>query len=74
MRYVSVRDLATKSPHKNFYHGFLNGIFASSNLIKDFRSNMGSGNGYPDITLRSLVNNIGVIIELKYIPITLRRS
>ena len=27
--FVSVRDTATKAPHENYYHGFLNGIFTN---------------------------------------------
>ena len=27
--YVSVRDTATKAPHENYYHGFLNGLFSN---------------------------------------------
>ncbi len=66
MRYVSVRDIASRAPKENFYHGFLNGIFADGRSVKDFRSNLASGDGYPDIVFRSLTGNVGVIIEIKY--------
>ena len=66
MHYVSVRDIASKAPKENFYHGFLNGIFADGKAVKDFRSNLASGDGYQDIVFRSLTSDVGVIIEVKY--------
>ena len=33
-KFVSIRDTATKAPHENYYHGFLNGVF--TNCSKDF--------------------------------------
>ncbi len=74
MRYVSVRDIASKAPKENFYHGFLNGIFADGKAVKDFRSNLASGDGYPDIVFRSLTGDVGVIIEVKYADFELKMS
>lgn len=28
--YISIRDSATKAPHENYYHGFLNGLFLTA--------------------------------------------
>ena len=27
--YISIRDNATKAPHENYYHGYLNGLFSN---------------------------------------------
>ncbi len=74
MRYVSVRDIASKAPKENFYYGFLNGIFADGKAVKDFRSNLASGDGYPDIVFRSLTGDVGVIIEVQYADSELKMS
>ena len=74
MHYVSVRDIASKAPKENFYHGFLNGIFADGKAVKDFRSNLASGDGYQDIVFRSLTSDVGVIIEVKYSDFELKMS
>ena len=64
--YVSVRDTATKAPHENYYHGFLNGLFSNcKDIIKDYQSNAESGDGYADITFKSQRGNSAVIIEIK---------
>ena len=65
--FVSLRDSATKAPRENFYHGFLNGIFAAAGQnISDYRSQRESGSGYADITFRSVGGTEAVAIELKY--------
>ena len=64
--YVSVRDTATKAPHENYYHGFLNGLFSNCKyIITDYHSNYESGDGYADITFKSRRNSIAVVIEIK---------
>ena len=64
--YVSVRDTATKAPHENYYHGFLNGLFSiCKDIITDYHSNYESGDGYADITFKSRRNSIAVVIEIK---------
>ena len=66
--YVSVRDTATKAPHENYYHGFLNGLFSNcKDIIKDYQSNAESGDGYADITFKSQRGNSAVIIEIKVV-------
>mgnify|MGYP001066988083 FL=1 len=68
-KYVSVRDTATKAPLENYYHGFINGIFAScESIISEYHSNYESGNGYPDITFKAERNTKAVIIEIKAAP------
>ena len=64
MRYVSV-NIASKAPKENFYHGFLNGIFADGRNVKDFRSKLALGDGDTDIVFRSVTGDVGVIIEVK---------
>ena len=68
-KYVSIRDTATKAPLENYYHGFINGIFAScESIISEYHSNYESGNGYPDITFKAERNTKAVIIEIKAAP------
>ena len=63
---VSIRDTATKAPLENYYHGFINGIFAScEKLVSEYHSNYEAGNGYPDITFKAERNTKDVIIEIK---------
>ena len=64
--FVSVRDTATKAPHENYYHGFLNGIFTNckDNLGK-YHSNYESGDGYADITFNNLGGTKACVIEIK---------
>ncbi len=64
--FVSVRDTATKAPHENYYHGFLNGIFTNckDNLGK-YRSNYEAGDGYADITFNNLGGTKACVIEIK---------
>ena len=64
--YVSVRDTATKAPHENYYHGFLNGLFSNcKDIISDYHTNYESGDGYADIIFKSKREDKIVIIELK---------
>ena len=64
--YISIRDSATKAPHENYYHGFLNGIFANcKSSISGYHSNVESGDGYADIIFKSKREDKVVIIELK---------
>ena len=68
-KYVSIRDTATKAPLENYYHGFINGIFAScESIISEYHSNYESGNGYPDITFKAERNTKALIIEIKAAP------
>ncbi|MDY6321863.1 MAG: AAA family ATPase [Succinivibrio sp.] len=66
--FVSLRDSATKSPPENFYHGFIDGIFAAAGdeLVIDYCSNRESGDGYADITFKSQDQDTGVVLELKH--------
>ena len=64
--YISIRDSATKAPHENYYHGFLNGIFANcKSSISGYHSNVESGDGYADIIFKSKRRDKVVIIEIK---------
>ncbi len=65
--FLSIRDLATKSPQENYYHGLLNGLLVnSSSLTRNYASNHEAGDGYPDITFQSPDFKTGIVIELKY--------
>ena len=65
--YVSLRDDATRAPHENFYHGFLNGLLAAAgDYISDFQSQADAGSGYADITFSSYDGGSSVVIEVKY--------
>ena len=64
--FVSVRDTATKTPHENYYHGFLNGIFTNcKDNLGEYHSNYESGDGYPDITFNNLGGTKACVIEIK---------
>ena len=65
--YISVRDNATKAPHENYYHGYLNGLFSncSVNFFSEYHSNYESGDGYADIVFKSKREDKVVIIEIK---------
>ena len=68
--FVSVRDTATKAPHENYYHGFLNGIFTNcKDNLGEYLSNIESGDGYPDILFKDIDCRKVAIIELKSAPI-----
>ena len=64
--FVSVRDTATKAPHENYYHGFLNGIFTNcKDNLGEYHSNYESGYGYPDILFKDIDCRKVAIIEIK---------
>ena len=65
--YISIRDNATKAPHENYYHGYLNGLFSncSENFFSEYHSNYESGDGYADIVFKSKREDKVVIIEIK---------
>ena len=65
--FVSLRDNATRAPHENFYHGFLDGLFAAAgDDIRDYKSQAESDSGYADITFKSRSRTEAVVIEIKY--------
>ena len=66
-KFVSVRDIATKAPQENYYHGFLNGIFTncSKDFFTEYHSNTESGDGYADILFVGSEGEKAVVIELK---------
>ena len=64
--FVSVRDTATKAPHENYYHGFLNGIFTNcKDNLGEYHSNYESGDGYPDILFKDIDCRKVAITEIK---------
>ena len=68
--FVSVRDTATKAPHENYYHGFLNGIFTNcKDNLGEYHSNYESGDGYADILFKDIDCRKVAIIELKSAPV-----
>ena len=68
--FVSVRDTATKAPHENYYHGFLNGIFTNcKDNLGEYHSNYESGDGYADITFKDIDCRKVAIIEIKSAPV-----
>ena len=69
--FVSIRDTATKAPHENYYHDFLNGVFTncSNDFLTEYHSNYESGDGYADITFKSEFSEKAVIIEIKAAPV-----
>ena len=70
-KFVSIRDTATKAPHENYYHDFLNGVFTncSNDFLTEYHSNYESGDGYADITFKSEYSDNAVIIEIKSAPV-----
>ena len=64
--FVSIRDTATRAPHENYYHGFLNGIFTNcKDNLGEYRSNIEAGDGYADITFNNLDGTKACVIEIK---------
>ena len=64
--FVSVRDTATKAPHENYYHGFLNDIFTNcKDNLGEYHSNYESGDGYADTTFNNLGGTKACVIEIK---------
>lgn len=50
---------------ENFYHGILLGLLGSMTDWK-IRSNAQTGDGYSDISVEIVDDEIGIVIELKY--------
>ena len=68
--FVSVKDTATKAPHENYYHGFLNGIFTNcKDDLGEYHSNIESGDGYADILFKDADCRKVAIIEIKSAPV-----
>ena len=68
--FVSVRDTATKAPHENYYHGFLNGIFTNcKDDLGEYHSNIESGDGYADILFKDADCRKVAIVEIKSAPV-----
>ena len=67
MRFISIRDNATKASHENYYHGYLNGLFTncSKNFFTEYQSNSEAGDGYADIAFTDAYSEKAVIIEIK---------
>ena len=64
--FVSVRDTATKAPHENYYHGFLNGIFTNcKDNLGEYHSNYETGDGQADTTFNNLGGTKACVIEIK---------
>ena len=64
--FVSVRSTATRAPHENYYHGFLNGIFTNcKDSLGEYHSNYESGDCYADITFNNLGGTKACVIEIK---------
>ncbi|MCD8017446.1 MAG: PD-(D/E)XK nuclease domain-containing protein, partial [Oscillospiraceae bacterium] len=63
---ISIRDKQSKSPAENFYHGILLAMLSSREREWKVKSNIESGDGYPDITVTRNEDSYGFIIELKY--------
>ena len=64
--FVSVRDTATKAPHENYYHGFLNDIFTNcKDNLGEYHSNYETGDGYADTTFNNLGGTKACVIEIK---------
>ncbi len=63
---ISIRDTNVEIAKKeNFYHGILLGLFSHMDdwIVK---SNVESGDGYSDILIRIPIDEIGIVIEVKY--------
>ena len=62
---ISIRDTAVRTNMKeNFYHGMLLGLLQSQG-VWSVQSNMETGIGYSDISIRT-PKRTGIVIELKY--------
>ncbi len=65
-KYVSLRDLTTKAPRENYYHGFMNGLLVNGvSLVGEHRSSPESGDGYADLILLSPQEDVVTVLELK---------
>lgn len=63
---ISIRDTNSRKDMKeNFYHGILLGLFSH---MDDWiiLSNAESGEGYSDIIVEAIEDEVGIVIELKY--------
>ena len=67
MNFISLRDNATKAPHENYYHDYLNGLFTncSENFFSEYHSNFEAGDGYADIAFTDTFSEKVAIIEIK---------
>lgn len=66
LRYVSLRNGATRSRSENFYEGFVLGVLAAcGSALANVKSEAESGEGYADIKFTNPQGNVGVVIELK---------
>ena len=68
--FVSVRDTATRAPHENYYHGFLNGIFTNcKDNLGEYHSNIESEKHYADAIFEdeniTSVNAVGIAFSGK---------
>lgn len=63
---IRIRDSYARNDMKeNFYHGILLGLLGSMTDWK-IRSNAETGDGYSDISVEIVDDEIGIVIELKY--------
>lgn len=63
---ISIRDTFVRKERKEgFYHGILLGILGAKESWA-VSSNSGSGDGYSDIQIEIMDEEIGIIIEVKY--------
>ncbi len=67
-RFISIRDSATKAPHENYYHGFLNGLFSnrSNGYFGEYHSNCEAGDEHADISFTDAYSEKALIIEIKH--------
>ena len=67
IRYVSVRDAATRARAENYYHGFLLALLAGAgDAVDGLRSNAEAGDGFADLMFTSADQDTGVVIEIKH--------
>ena len=66
IRYVSVRDAATRARAEIYYHGFLLALLAGAgDAVDGLRSNAEAGDGCADLMFTSADLDTGVVLELK---------
>ena len=66
IRYVSVRDAATRARAENCCHGFLLALLAGAgDAVDGLRSNAEAGDGCADLMFTSADLDTGVVLELK---------
>ena len=67
IRYVSVRDAATRARAENYYHGFLLALLAGAgDAVDGLRSNAEAGDSFADLMFTSADQSTGVVIEIKH--------